>query len=745
MPSDDSELNESDSEVNNDCGITSPKRKVPRESRFPCHHKTGIPEQHSSPVCFTLIVLWRTKTGGRERRETARPPVRRVGRRRRFALVRPFPREQAAREGDCGAFPCPRRPMAACSHTTPFRANRVARTWGKGKGRRGTGSGVPSCTPSARTGWRGDGRGGRCALHPFRANGVTRTRGEGRPKRRRGVACVVRPSSGRIGEGWDRGRCAVLAPFPRDGGQRTLVHTRSARMGRGPVREEGGTDVPSCAPLLCECGANREREGAEETGRRTACRREGRPGGMGRRGRGVPSHAPLPREWDGRDMGEVPARLRVLAFRADEADVEEGQYTRVRPPPFYARRGGGQCRGRGRGTYPREPLSRRERGSARCRGRGRQPALLRPLFDTNGAGEGVGVLRNRKGSRKGPVRTPWRKQNVPATYAYVAGTFCVGRPLLPSRPPRPPHSCQNGDARGQADTLPLPMHRAQNEGAQGKRTRKGGGAQGHAAPPSLPLPHICAASSARNERESTRPPSLYPLFVPPHSRGKRAHDGTPPPSPCHPRHSLSQFALEGVHDGTPPPFLSLSPPDPPFHPVRAAPFARMGGGGGTTTRCSPFPRPLLFPHVRATPFVRKEGTRRHTSTTPLSVTPGSFLSPHPRRPVRAEGVQGTPPPSPIPAPPRSRGRGARGHTAPHPPSALTLPPCPRHPVRAEWGRARASRHGAARTGEGATVPFPRSLFTWKGAHEGEPPPPPHASHRRARGLPAFVPSHFRAP
>ncbi|KAH9051137.1 hypothetical protein EDB83DRAFT_2316910 [Lactarius deliciosus] len=619
--------------------------------------------------------------GGRERRETTRPPVRRVGRRRRFALVRPFPREQAAREGDCGAFPCPRRPMVACSRTTPFRANGVARTWGKG-------------------------------------------------------------------EGWDRGQHAVLAPFPRDGGRRTLVRTRSARMGRGLVREEGGTDVPLCAPLLCECSANREWEGAEETGRRTACRREGRPGGMGRRGRGVPLHAPLPREWDGRDMGEVPARLRALAFRADEADVEEeGQYTRMRPPPFYARRGGGQCGGRGRGTYPREPLSRRERGSTRCRGRGRQPALASP-FQRKWGGrggqeemrEGVGVLRNRKGSGKGPVRTPWRKQNVPATYAYVAGTFCVGRPLLPSRPPRPPNSCRNGDARGQADALPLPMHRAQNEGAQGK----GGGARGHAAPPSLPLPHICAASSARNERESTRPPSLYPLFVPPHSRGKRAHNGTPPPSPCHPRHSLSQFTPEGVHDGTPPPFLSLSPPDPPFHPVRAAPFARMGGGG-TTTRRSPSPRPLLFPHVRATPFARKEGTRRHASAAPLSVTPGSFLSPHLRRPVHAEGVHGTPPPSPIPAPPRSRGRGARGHTAPRPPSALTLPPCPRHPVRAEWGRARASRHGAARTGEGATVPFPRSLFAWKGAHEGEPPPPPHASHRRARSLPAFVPSRFRVP
>ncbi|KAH9071522.1 hypothetical protein EDB83DRAFT_2313559 [Lactarius deliciosus] len=126
---------------------------------------------------FLNFVLWRVKTGGRERRETARPPVRRVGRWRRFALLCPFPREQAAREGDCGAFPCPRRPMAACSRMTPFRTNGVARTWGKGKGQRGTGSGVPSCAPSAQTGWRGDGRGGRCAVHPFRVNGAVRMRG----------------------------------------------------------------------------------------------------------------------------------------------------------------------------------------------------------------------------------------------------------------------------------------------------------------------------------------------------------------------------------------------------------------------------------------------------------------------------------------------------------------------------------------------------------------------------------------
>ncbi|KAH9026690.1 hypothetical protein EDB83DRAFT_2526620 [Lactarius deliciosus] len=145
---------------------------------------------------------------------------------------------------------------------------------------------------------------------------------------------------------------------------------------------------------------------------------------------------------------------------------------------------------------------------------------------------------------------------------------------------------------------------------------------------------------------------------------------------------------------------------------------------------------------------RSRGRRAHEGTPPppLSPSPPAPSFPLiPRRPVRAEGVHGTPPPSPVPAPPRLRGRGARGHTAPRPPSALTLPPCPRHPVRTEWGRARASRHGAARTGEGATVPFPRSLFAWKGAHEGEPPPPPHASHRRARGLPAFAPSRFRAP
>ncbi|KAH9032510.1 hypothetical protein EDB84DRAFT_1676562, partial [Lactarius hengduanensis] len=49
-------------------------------------------------------------------------------------------------------------------------------------------------------------------------------------------------------------------------------------------------------------------------------------------------------------------------------------------------------------------------------------------------------------------------------------------PLLP--PPSPTHSRRKGDARGQADALPLPVHRAPprsraKEGARGKggRTR----------------------------------------------------------------------------------------------------------------------------------------------------------------------------------------------------------------------------------------------------------------------------------
>ncbi|KAH9016715.1 hypothetical protein EDB84DRAFT_1679691 [Lactarius hengduanensis] len=152
-------------------GITPPKRKVPRKSRFLCHHKTGIPGRHSSSVCFTLIVLWRAKTGGRgqcARRETAGPPVRRVGRRGRLrgkGTVVPSPLALSAPPHGMGRGGLP-------SHD-PI-PHEVARTWGKGKGRGG--AGCPRAPPSARTGWRGDGRGGRCALvHPFRANGAARS------------------------------------------------------------------------------------------------------------------------------------------------------------------------------------------------------------------------------------------------------------------------------------------------------------------------------------------------------------------------------------------------------------------------------------------------------------------------------------------------------------------------------------------------------------------------------------------
>ncbi|KAH8978046.1 hypothetical protein EDB86DRAFT_3091150 [Lactarius hatsudake] len=313
---------------------------------------------------------------------------------------------------------------------------------------------------------------------------------------------------------------------------------------------------------------------------------------------------------------------------------------------------------------------------------------------------------------------------MPATYAYVAGTFSflgVRPPLLP--PPRPLHLHRKGDTRGQADALPLPVHRAQkrvHEGespayplpfsaltatprARREEAHKESGAHEGMLPP-LPFPSLTSAPPrlCGMSAKARAPLSPFSLALPSPSiratpfarkRGARrhagaasprpprplgAHNGTPPPSPCHPWDSLSLSAPEG-DNGMPPPFLSLSPPAPPFHPVCTAPFARKGAHKGT----------------------------------PLRVPSALTLPPCPRHPVRAEGGHTKAPPPPLSLPPPAPSfpliratpfarKGAHEGTPlpiPRPPSALTLPPCPCHPVRAEWGHARASRYGAARTGQ----------------------------------------------
>ncbi|KAH9032531.1 hypothetical protein EDB84DRAFT_1438591 [Lactarius hengduanensis] len=164
------------------------------------------------------------------------------------------------------------------------------------------------------------------------------------------------------------------------------------------------------------------------------------------------------------------------------------------------------------------------------------------------------------------------------------------------------------------------------------------------------------------------------------TRGHTAALSLSPPALPFPLSAPPRSCGRRAHEGTlPPPPLSLSPPAPPF------------------------------PLVRAAPFARRKCTRAHTH------------------------------PSPVAAPPRSHGKGRRGHAAPRPPSAPTFPPCTRHPIHAERGRARANRpspsYGAARKVQEGKAPPP------PGADRGArgrtvPASPPHASHSWGRGLPA---------
>ncbi|KAH9037134.1 hypothetical protein EDB85DRAFT_2288042, partial [Lactarius pseudohatsudake] len=62
---------------------------------------------------------------------------------------------------------------------------------------------------------------------------------------------------------------------------------------------------------------------------------------------------------------------------------------------------------------------------------------------------------------------------------------------------------------------------------------------------------------------SRRPPPSSPLSAPPHSRGKGAHEGTPPPVPPFPSEGVR---TRGPHEGTPPHPTSPRHPRPQFPP-----------------------------------------------------------------------------------------------------------------------------------------------------------------------------------
>ncbi|KAH8989313.1 hypothetical protein EDB83DRAFT_2325587 [Lactarius deliciosus] len=659
----------------------------------------------------------------------------------------------------------PRSLIAACPRTTPFRANGVAQTWGKGKGRRGTRDGE------------------RCALvRPFRGNGVARERerGAGRgeagddAKRRGGArrAPLLRANRGRVGSGVT---CCARPLSTRTGGAAKGEEDRSEatrrsrallpRVQGGTAKGSAGDRVPSCAPLpreweerpgvachrvpssrayraarprgegrdrgdeergwrtlvrtrSAQMGRGREREGAEETWRRTACCSAPFPANgaadKGRGGRGWREGAtacPRMRPFHANGTAGTWGKCRRAFVRSLSAQTRRmwrrgrgGGAAYPRAPPLSTREGVAVSAGRRRGDLPScAPLD--ANGAARDAGEGGVSLLSCVPFSTQmgwarGAGGDEGSLY-RTGERfggkgKGPVRTPWRKQNVPAMYAYVAGTFSSRTP-----PPPAPHAhlirVEKVTQEGRLTPFPFlciaNKMRAHEGGAQGKspthpfplppppplRAQKGGAYEGML--PTLPFPSLTsAAPRLRGMSAKACPPSSFspaPPFTPRSCHPVRAEGGAR-------RHTA------------PPPLGTYSSPmsTPPVRAERER----------ATPALSPSPPAPSFPLIRAAPFVRKECTRAHRPPLPF-----------PRHPVPAEGAhEGTP------------------LTVPRPPSALTLPPCPRHPVRAEWGRARASRYEAARTGRHHSPLPAQPVRAERGARERTAPASPRVAQEGPR-------------
>ncbi|KAH9009791.1 hypothetical protein EDB84DRAFT_1159148, partial [Lactarius hengduanensis] len=233
------------------------------------------------------------------------------------------PRAPLSAPGGGSAFPfypCPRRPVgwerAACLRTTPFRADRVARTWGKGRGREGTGSGVPSAPPSVRRGWReregqGPGATGRAAATvvwlrapSFRANGWCGP--WGRERRRRLRPPPFRANWGGADSGKGRGRGRQGEGRRGHGGRRgggVVVHPTSARTG---WRGQGNREAAGCLRVPPSARTRR--------GQRAIVRllppQTGEPGATGRGGGGMLScHHPSARtRRHGQGRGERPGR-----------------------------------------------------------------------------------------------------------------------------------------------------------------------------------------------------------------------------------------------------------------------------------------------------------------------------------------------------------------------------------------------------------------------------------------------------
>ncbi|KAH9071010.1 hypothetical protein EDB83DRAFT_2313741 [Lactarius deliciosus] len=496
-----------------DLGITSSKREVPRKSRFPCHHKTDIPEQHFEPSLFYSYRTMACENGRAQlmRAQGDRGPS--CAMRGEAGTVRPRA-PLSVRTGCAGRglwrlplLPCPRRPVA-CPRTSPFHVNGVARTWGKGKGRGGTTDGercalvrpLPRERDSAdRMKGRGRGRQGeegrRCAIiHPFR-------RGQGK-----GVTGVT-------GRGW---RCAVVRP-------------PSAQMRRAIVR----------APFPRECGsANR--------------------GGGGGWGEAAPAclHAPPFRangaariEGEGRGQGEWREGGACLRAHSTQTrrhgckggEGKGGQHALVRPH-FLRAKGQRWRKGKGgRGgwaTYPCAPplgvLSGRWSMRGRGKGEGHQPTLLRPLFDANEVGEGGGRRVCTQEAKRACHRGAHNEMG--------------GRTLPPLLFPTSTSalSAQKASARGPGPSLDRAAPYARKECSRGHaapsrplgRTAHTHGKGAHEHSTSPPIPPFPIRAEGVCTMRAAPPLRIVPGFSPPPPLVRRPPSAlTLPPCPHHPVHA----------------------------------------------------------------------------------------------------------------------------------------------------------------------------------------------------------------
>ncbi|KAH9159937.1 hypothetical protein EDB89DRAFT_1915365 [Lactarius sanguifluus] len=652
--------------------VTSPKRKVPRTSR---PYKTGVPEQHSSSVNFTLIVLWRVKMGcghGEHRRMETAPARDTWGGGHSLASCAP---------SHVNGVACLRAPFCTNGEGPGVACPPFLRVWG----------GVPACNTLPRK-W-GRAGGGVPSRTPF-------------PHVQGGVpACTPLPHIwGRAGGGvpsrttflriW--GGVPMCNTLPHEWGRVgwgvACLHVPCAYMAAWPRGKGGPGGWRALAPFPCERGgAKREGEGGAGDAERWGGAFVRPPS----EGHGMPSRVPFvhPREWGRHGQGEEEGPAAAAGpVRTPSAQMEGrgwGWWAFACPltghmgwhalvhPPFCAN---GEWWGRGWRALTC-PLWWRGQGKGEAEGNGERPSCALPHewgrgWDTwdgqggrGGTGGGVPLCA--------PLPREWDREG-------------EGGGALPLYAPsvrmgatdRGREGGGEGRGRKRAGRRPLPPHRAQRGAHEDK---------GHTMPatprppgPSL-LPSALPCLRGRGRTRACRrchpfPCSRHPI---------RAESGCTRarcPSPSLLRHPV---CAERGH-ATPWPLLS--------------PFAQKGGAQGHSAPPTlSQPRPSVQPHSHRQGACK--GTPPHHTESAL---------PHSRGMGACEGKtcgkgthEGTRPPSP--SLPHSRGRVSHAGTPPR--------------THGKGGHATPGPSPFARKGaRGHATPFTR-----EGVHKAKPCPPPHAS------------------